>query len=90
VAVYLSAIVHRVAKLQDNPGRDRSWLTEIEHATQLYVSAGGDLPLPPDAPEHLRKARWMLEELRLSLFAQHLPTSAPVSVQRITKVLGGG
>jgi len=90
IPVYLDGIVHRVAKLQENPARDRVWLGEIEHATQLYVSAGGDIPLPVDAPEHLQKARWMLEELRLSLFAQHLPTSAPVSVQRITKVLNGG
>ena len=82
--------MHRVAKLQENPGRDRAWLSEVEHATQLYVSAGGDIPVPPNAPAHLERARWMLEELRLSLFAQHLPTSAPVSVQRITKVLNGG
>jgi len=66
------------------------WLSEVQEATQRYVSAGGDLPLQPDAPEHLAHARWMLEELRVSLFAQHLPTAEPVSLQRITKVLGGG
>jgi ATP-dependent helicase HrpA len=32
----------------------------------------------------------MLEELRLSLFAQHLPTAEAVSLQRISKVLAGG
>jgi len=63
---------------------------EIEEATARYVSAGGDLPLPRDAAPHLRHARWMLEELRLSLFAQHLGTAEPVSLQRITKVLAGG
>ncbi|MCY7411935.1 MAG: DUF3418 domain-containing protein, partial [Salinibacterium sp.] len=35
----------------------------------------------------LMKARWMLEEFRLSLFAQHLGTTEPVSLQRITKLL---
>jgi len=85
--IYLSGITHRVAKLQENPGRDRTWLAEIETATQLYLTAGGDLPLQPNAADFLRQARWMLEELRLSLFAQHLPTSAPVSTQRIRKVL---
>jgi len=88
--VYLAALAHRIERLADNLGRDRAWLTEVQQATERYVSAGGDLPLQPDAPEHLRHARWMLEELRVSLFAQHLPTAEPVSLQRITKVLGGG
>ncbi|GAB3607460.1 ATP-dependent RNA helicase HrpA [Conyzicola nivalis] len=90
IPVYLAALAHRIERLADNTGRDRVWLSEIQEATQRYVSAGGDLPLQNDAPEHLRHARWMLEELRVSLFAQHLPTAEPVSLQRITKVLGGG
>ncbi|WP_411698879.1 ATP-dependent RNA helicase HrpA [Conyzicola sp.] len=88
--VYVAALAHRIERLADNAGRDRVWLSEIQEAAQRYVSAGGDLPLQPDAPAHLRHARWMLEELRVSLFAQHLPTAEPVSLQRITKVLGGG
>jgi ATP-dependent helicase HrpA len=88
--VYLAALSHRLERLPDNVGRDRVWLGEVQEATQRYVSAGGDLPLPANAPVHLRKARWMLEELRVSLFAQHLPTAEAVSLQRITKVLGGG
>jgi len=90
IPVYLRAITTRVGKLSDNPGRDRAWLSDVEEATQRYTSAGGDLPLPTDAPEHLRHARWMLEEFRLSLFAQEIRTAEPVSLQRITKVLGGG
>ncbi len=54
----------------------------------LYRDAGGTLPLPPDSEPRLVTARWMLEELRLSLFAQHLGAAGPVSVQRIRKVLG--
>ncbi|MGV8969173.1 MAG: ATP-dependent RNA helicase HrpA [Microbacteriaceae bacterium] len=88
--VYLEAISHRVSKLADNVGRDRTWSADIDEATRRYVSAGGELPVEPDAAEHIRHARWMLEELRLSLFAQHLPTAETVSLQRITKVLGGG
>jgi ATP-dependent helicase HrpA len=88
--VYLAALSHRIERLADNVGRDRVWLGEVQEATQRYVSAGGDLPLPANAPAHLKKARWMLEELRVSLFAQHLPTAEAVSLQRITKVLGGG
>ncbi|MDM4762103.1 ATP-dependent RNA helicase HrpA [Galbitalea sp. SE-J8] len=87
IAVYLRGIQHRVSKLAENVGRDRTWMAELAEATQRYVSAGGDLPLAPGAPAHLRHARWMLEELRLSLFAQHLGTAEPVSLQRITRVL---
>jgi ATP-dependent helicase HrpA len=90
IPVYLTAITRRVAKLADNPGRDRAWLNEVEEATRRYVSAGGDLPLQADAAPHIRHARWMLEEFRLSLFVQDIRTAEPVSLQRITKVLAGG
>ncbi|MDP3207915.1 MAG: DUF3418 domain-containing protein, partial [Rhodoglobus sp.] len=89
VPIYLAGIAHRVTKLAENVGRDRTWSMDVDEATQRYTAAGGDLPLQWEPPEHLRHARWMLEELRLSLFAQHLPTAEPVSLQRITKVLGG-
>jgi ATP-dependent helicase HrpA len=87
--VYLAGITHRVERLADNPGRDRQWQTEIEQAIALYREAGGTLPLEPDAEPRLAQARWMLEELRLSLFAQHLGAAGPVSIPRIRKLLGG-
>jgi len=87
--LYLDGIVHRVGKLADNPGRDRVWLSEVELATNRYRDAGGELPLAAGSSASLIRARWMLEELRLSLFAQHIPTAEPVSLQRITKVLAG-
>ncbi|MEP6482106.1 MAG: ATP-dependent RNA helicase HrpA, partial [Rhodoglobus sp.] len=89
IPVYLDGLVHRIGKLAENPARDRVWMSEVQLATERYRSAGGDLPLPPGAEPRLVKARWMLEELRLSLFAQQLPTAEPVSLQRITKVLAG-
>ena len=85
--VYLAAIVHRIGKLGDNLGRDRVWMTEVQTATARYELAGGRLPLAPDSPAALVRARWLLEELRLSLFAQHLGTSEPVSLQRIVRAL---
>jgi len=85
--VYLAGIQHRVARLADNPGRDRAWQTEVEQAETLYLDAGGTLPLTPGTPARLSEVRWMLEELRLSLFAQHLGAAGPVSVQRIRKAL---
>ncbi|MES2094661.1 MAG: ATP-dependent RNA helicase HrpA [Actinomycetota bacterium] len=85
--VYLAGIVHRIGKLGENHGRDRVWMTEVQAATARFELAGGRLPLAPDSADHLVRARWLLEELRLSLFAQHLGTAGPVSVQRIVRVL---
>ena len=87
--VYLRGITHRVGKLSENLGRDRVWMTEVQSATELYRSAGGELPLPTDAPDRIRHARWLLEELRISLFAQQLGTAESASLQRIRKVLAG-
>ncbi|MCL2515583.1 MAG: DUF3418 domain-containing protein, partial [Microbacteriaceae bacterium] len=80
-------IAWRMEKLDENPGRDRVWMTEVQNATARYTEAGGPLPLTPAVRPSIRHARWMLEELRISLFAQPLGTAESVSLQRITKVL---
>jgi len=84
---YLAGVTFRVQKLQENPGRDRAWQTQVDEATALYTQAGGALPHAGNTPPRLVAVRWMLEELRLSLFAQHLGAAGPVSVQRIRKAL---
>ncbi|RKE62819.1 ATP-dependent RNA helicase HrpA [Microbacterium sp. AG238] len=86
---YLQGALERVTSLSDNPGRDRQRLTEFERAATLYTEAGGTIPPADDAPPNLRHARWLLEEYRVSLFAQRLGTAEPVSIQRITKMLAG-
>lgn len=85
--LYLQGLTHRIARLAENVGRDRVWMQEVQQATARYIEAGGTLPLAPDATPELVRVRWMLEELRLSLFAQHLGTDGPVSAARIAKVL---
>ncbi|NKF30900.1 DUF3418 domain-containing protein, partial [Pseudomonas sp. BGM005] len=52
-----------------------------------YEDAGGTIPLAADAPAVLVETRWLLEEYRVSVFAQRLGTAQPVSPQRIMKVL---
>ena len=86
---YLNGITHRVEKLADNPNRDRVWMNEVQAATALYEAAGGTLPPARFAAPHIVKARWMIEELRLSLFAQNIGANETVSLQRIRKVLAG-
>jgi ATP-dependent helicase HrpA len=87
VPVYLVGITRRTAKLLEAPSRDRAWLTEVQQATERYETAGGTFPPTEGAPPALLRARWMLEEFRLSLFAQDLRPSESVSLQRIVKVL---
>jgi ATP-dependent helicase HrpA len=86
---YLRGARDRVRALSDNPGRDRQRMTEFERAAALFADAGGTIPPAEDAPPSLVHARWLLEEYRVSLFAQTLGTAEPVSLQRIQKALRG-
>jgi len=86
---YLTGIQARMQKLPTDLARDRAWMTEVQTAAAKYTAAGGSLPAAPGQGEQLEHARWMLEELRVSLFAQHLGTAETVSLQRIAKVLAG-
>jgi ATP-dependent helicase HrpA len=86
---YLAGALERVKTLSDNPGRDRQRQTEYERSATAFTEAGGVIPLPADAPANLVQTRWLLEELRVSLFAQRLGTAEPVSIQRIAKALKG-
>ncbi|TCK64461.1 ATP-dependent RNA helicase HrpA [Curtobacterium sp. PhB136] len=87
IRVYLQGIEARVTKLLQNPGRDATWMREVSVATGRYEDAGGTFPPAVGSHPELVHARWMLEEFRLSLFAQELGTAETVSLQRITKAL---
>ena len=87
--VYLKTISVRVVKMQENPMKDRAAQQQLAEALQIFTSAGGEIPISASAPANLVRARWLLEELRVSLFAQTLGTKDPVSVQRIKKTLEG-
>lgn len=84
---YLRGALDRIRGLAENPGRDRQRMTEFERAAALYAEAGGVIPAPPEAPASIAHARWLLEEYRVSLFAQSLGTAEPVSLQRLQKTL---
>ena len=86
---YLGGISARVPKLVDNPSRDRVWMNETQAATTRFENAGGTMPVKADATVPVLRARWMIEELRISLFAQELKAAESVSLQRIQKVLAG-
>jgi ATP-dependent helicase HrpA len=84
---YLEAITVRVRRMQESPGRDRQLVTEFDQARTAYEKAGGTVPIDPEAEPRLVRVRWLLEELRVGLFAQELRTAETVSVKRIVKAL---
>ncbi|MBT2486863.1 MULTISPECIES: ATP-dependent RNA helicase HrpA [unclassified Microbacterium] len=86
---YLEGMLDRLKTLTNEPGRDRARMTEYERMAKAFEDAGGTIPLPADATAALTEVRWLLEEYRVSVFAQRLGTAQPVSPQRITKALAG-
>ncbi len=83
---YLRAVQRRAERARGDVDRDRRLDAQVAH----YVSALADIDAARDAarpaPERDR-LRWMIEEFRLSLFAQDLKTLAPVSAQRLDEQL---
>ena len=84
--IYLRAMTLRLEKYSGNPARDAAREADIQELEQMWqektdglVKQG--LPVSDD----LAAFRWMIEELRVSLFAQELKTPYPVSVKRLVK-----
>ncbi|MFK3678487.1 ATP-dependent RNA helicase HrpA [Microbacterium sp. NPDC090218] len=86
---YLEGMLDRLKTLASEPGKDRARMTEYERMAKAFEDAGGTIPLSADATPALIDVRWLLEEYRVSVFAQRLGTAQPVSPQRIMKVLSG-
>ena len=81
---YLKAIPMRLDKLRADPARDAQRLAELRPLEQRYLRFVADRKGVADA--RLDEFRWLLEELRVGLFAQELRTPQPVSVKRLDKV----
>ncbi|MFC2547166.1 MAG: DUF3418 domain-containing protein, partial [Actinomyces oris] len=90
---YLRALVMRVEKAASSPpaaSQDAALAFQVSQAREVVDKArakAASLPADPQREALLEEARWMVEELRVSLFAQTLGTSRKVSLQRITKLL---
>ena len=77
---YVRAMKRRLDQVGSDPERDRVRMREIHQ-----LQAAAQKSPPPVAEE----ARWLIEELRVSLFAQSLGTRQPVSVQRLWRLIEG-
>ena len=79
---YLQALQKRQEKLPVDPNRDRLMSHEYQKAEEAYQSLLGKYA-GRSVPQAVLDVRWMLEELKVSLYAQTLGTPYPVSVKRI-------
>jgi ATP-dependent helicase HrpA len=80
---YLKAIVLRLDKLRADPARDAARLAELRPQEQRYWRLVAERKGAAD--ERMLEFRWLLEELRVSFFAQELRTPQPVSIKRLDK-----
>jgi ATP-dependent helicase HrpA len=80
---YLGAIVLRLDKRRTDPGRDAQRMAEMRPLEQRWLRELAERRGARDP--RLEEFRWLLEELRVSLFAQELRTPQPVSVKRLEK-----
>jgi len=82
-ARYLKAITARLEKYRADPARDAARLAELRPLEQRYWRLVAERKGAVD--ERMQEFRWLLEELRVSFFAQELRTPQPVSVKRLEK-----
>ncbi len=82
-ARYLKAITARLEKYRADPARDAARLVELRPLEQRYWRLVAERKGVVD--ERMQEFRWLLEELRVSFFAQELRTPQPVSVKRLDK-----
>jgi ATP-dependent helicase HrpA len=84
---YLRALVQRRERLDERVDRDRQLLAQVADVQALYLHQLAALPEGQPPGRELREVRWMLEELRVSLWASELGTPKPISDQRVRKAL---
>ncbi|GGM45787.1 ATP-dependent helicase [Micromonospora sonchi] len=84
---YLTAIERRLDRLPGNPPRDKSQQDRIAVVQREYDEMLAALPASRRNSAAVRQIRWMIEELRVNVFAQGLGTPYPVSEQRIYRAM---
>ena len=88
--IYLKAMTLRLEKYSSNPARDAAREADIQELEQMWQEkTDGLVKQGQPVSDDLAAFKWMIEELRVSLFAQELKTPYPVSVKRLLKMWEG-
>ena len=85
---YLQAVDKRIDKLAQDVNRDRAAMLRVEQVQQAYQQLLAKLPKSKPIADEVSEIRYMIEELRVSLFAQQLGTKYQVSDKRILGIIG--
>ena len=81
---YVQGIDRRLAKLPEAPGKDHRRMVEVRAVEAYYQQLLGALA-PSQMTPRVVAAGWMIEELRISLFAESLGVRTPVSAKRVNR-----
>ncbi|WSL65783.1 ATP-dependent RNA helicase HrpA [Kitasatospora herbaricolor] len=84
---YLLAVDRRLEALPNHPQRDAQQLLKVQQVQRAYGELLAAVPAGRRPTPEVRQIRWMIEELRVSFFAQSLGTPTPVSEKRIMKAM---
>jgi ATP-dependent helicase HrpA len=84
---YLRAMAHRLDRLPGDLARDAHNMETVSRVTTAWHQALDRPPTTHPDPAALDEIRWMIEELRVSLFAQSLGTPFPVSEKRVLRAI---
>lgn len=86
---YLQGMLRRLEKLPIDPNQDRLKLIDVNKVLDTYQAIINKQRKDKPVENELLNTRWLIEELRVSLFAQNLGTASPISVKRILNHLKG-
>ncbi len=84
---YMRAIERRMEKLPIDPNKDRVHILKIDSVVSDYKELLNKIPKGQPVPDQVKEIRWMIEELRVSYFAQQLGTPYPVSDKRVRNAI---
>jgi ATP-dependent helicase HrpA len=84
---YLRAIERRLEKLAIDPNRDRVYMLKVHSVESEYKALLAKIPKSQLIPAEVANIRWMIEELRVSFFAQQLGTPYPISDKRVQSAI---
>lgn len=84
---YLQAMTIRLQEMSADPDKDADRQDEVDEAQSYLSQRLAKLPRGRDKTREVKDIRWMIEELRVSLFAQRLGTARPISLRRIQKAV---
>ena len=84
---YLKALLIRVERAALNPAKDRERLRQLAPYQEALKKLQAQPARTPEAQQQIEAFRWMVEEFKVSLFAQEVGTAVPVSPKRLDQML---